>query len=75
MKDRKDLFSEEDFEDGSKNLAYFMAAPIILDAYNFKEALKGTKWNEEDHEAYAWLQTKYNLGEEFFKDLSEVKFD
>lgn len=27
-----------------ENLARFMAAPIVLDSYNFDESLKGIKW-------------------------------
>lgn len=51
MKADEHLFSEDDLT-GDKNFAYFFAAAIVLDTYNFKPALKNSKWQEEDLNAF-----------------------
>jgi len=51
MKADEHLFCEDDLT-GDKNFAYFFAAAIVLDTYNFKPALKNSKWQEEDLNAF-----------------------
>ena len=36
----------------SINLAYLLAAAVVLDSYFFKEELRSKKWTEEDEEAH-----------------------
>ena len=36
----------------SPNLAYLLAAAVVLDSYFFKEELRSKKWTEEDEEAH-----------------------
>ena len=38
-----------------QNLAYLVAAAVVLDSYFFKEELRAKKWTEEDTEAHNWL--------------------
>lgn len=73
MKEDKDLFTEDDLTDG-KNFAYFFAAAIVVDTYNFKPALKNLKWQEEDLDAYNWLAAHADIGKDYFDKMHDVKF-
>ena len=58
MKADEALFAEDlvRVEAGQpQNLAYLVAAAVVLDSYFFKEELRAKKWTEEDTEAHNWL--------------------
>jgi len=44
MKEDSYLFVEDDLTPGHRNFAYFFAAAVVIDSYNFKPALKNSKW-------------------------------
>ena len=74
MKEDAHLFSEDDLT-GDKNFAYFFAAAVVLDTYNFKPALKNSKWQVEDFTAYEWLSAHAPIGKEYFDNMHDAKFN
>ena len=48
MKEDQHLFDERHWNEDDVNFAYFLSAPIVLDAYNFDASLKDSKWQDED---------------------------
>ena len=57
----------EDFEQSTEpNLPYFLAAPIVLDTFNFFESIKGQKWGEDDFSAHQFLSKYAQVGDEYF---------
>jgi inorganic pyrophosphatase/exopolyphosphatase len=62
MKEDAHLFSDDDLAPGEKNFAYFFAAAVVIDTYNFKPALKHSKWQEEDLIAFEWLSAHASIG-------------
>jgi len=56
-------------------LAYLLAAAIVLDTYNFKEELRGKKWQEEDAAAHKFLSEFADVGTEYWRVLNSAKFD
>lgn len=75
MRDNRHLFTADHWEPNTKNFAYFFAAAISLDSYNFKESLRGNKWDEEDLEAWIFLKQYYPFTDEYFSELCAAKFD
>jgi hypothetical protein len=75
MRENQHLFTEDHWEAGTKNFAYFFAAAIALDTYNFKESLRGNKWAEEDFEAWTFLKQFYPFTDHYFSNLCNAKFD
>jgi inorganic pyrophosphatase/exopolyphosphatase len=75
MKAHAEVFSPDHWEPDTRNFAYFYAAAIALDTYNFKEALRGTKWQEDDELAWNWLKQFYNFNDSYFQELCDAKFD
>lgn len=52
-------------------MAYFIAAPVLLDSYNFAENLYKNKWSDEDTQVIKFAE----VGEPMYKRLFEAKFD
>ena len=73
MKEDAHLFQGDDLT-GDKNFAYFFAAAVVLDTYNFKPALKNSKWQDEDFTAYEWLSSHAPIGKEYFDNMHDTKF-
>ena len=59
----------------SPNLAYLLAAAVVLDSYFFKEELRSKKWTEEDEEAHQWLMQYANVDRSYWEQLNNAKFD
>lgn len=57
------------------SFAYFYGAAVSLDTYNFKESLRNGKWQADDEEAWTFLKAYYPFTDDYFNDLSSVKFD
>jgi len=57
------------------NLAYFLAAAVCLDSYNFLEELRDRKWNKDDIEAHKFLAQTADVGFDYWKSLNDTKFD
>jgi inorganic pyrophosphatase/exopolyphosphatase len=74
LRDNEAKFSQDLGSDGV-NLAYLLAAPVLLDSSNFHPDLKGNKWSDEDIDAFKWLQSKCQLPSSFYADLLAVKAD
>jgi len=63
MKENEAIFDKALFDKSVKpNYAYFMAAAVVLDSANLNEALRDTKWQQEDQDAYEWLSGFTELG-------------
>ena len=76
IKDGKDLFGNEFFEDSPYNIAYFLSAPIVLDTNNFDPSLEGSRWTQEDKQAMEFLkQHSSQIDDYLFQSLCDVKFD
>ena len=77
VRDDEALFADDlkPSEDGSANLAYLLAAAIVLDTYWFKEDLKDKKWTDQDSEAHTFLAQFANIGKEYWQALNTAKFD
>eukprot|EP00347_Sterkiella_histriomuscorum_P007811 403347471 len=54
-----------------KEMAMFLLAPIVLDSFFFNENLKGSKWTEQDLNAYNYLVkvAEIDNGKEYFDNL------
>ena len=46
-----------------------------MDTYNFTPALKGNKWTDEDTKAHGILSKYADVGYDFWKELSNAKYD
>ena len=57
------------------NLAYLIAAAVVLDSYYFKEDLRGKKWTEEDTVAHEFLMQHADVGHDYWQPLNHAKFD
>ena len=57
------------------NLAHLLAGPICMDTYFFKPSLKGNKWTDEDTEAHTILSKYADVGHDFWKELSDAKYN
>jgi hypothetical protein len=66
MREEHLLFTPDHWEANTRNFAYFYAAAIALDTYNFKESFRGNKWNEEDAEAWTWFSQFYTFTDNYF---------
>lgn len=55
-------------------MAYLLAAPIVLDTYNFKDELKDKKWSQEDSDAHKFLSQYGDYGTAYWKNLNDAKF-
>lgn len=77
LKIKEDLpLFQDDLRDSEPiNFAYCLAAPIVLDSYNFDPTLKGSKFSHEDEEAITFLRRYAQIDDAYFTGLSEVKFD
>lgn len=58
-----------------QNLAYLLAAAVVLDSYFFKEELRAKKWTDEDTEAHNWLMQFADVGQPYWAELNHCKFD
>ena len=56
-------------------LAYFIAAPVLLDSYNFAQNLYKSKWSDDDTHAIKFLSDYAKVDEDFYKRLFNAKFD
>ena len=59
----------------SPNLAYLLGPAVVLDSYFFKEELRAKKWTEEDSEAHRWLMQYADVGQAYWSELNQTKFD
>ena len=76
MKQDEALFTDDLQKTGdAKNLAYLLAAAVVLDSYFFKEELRSKKWTEEDSEAHEWLMQFADVGQPYWAELNHCKFD
>lgn len=57
------------------NLAYLLAAAVVLDSYNFLEEIRNKKWNEDDIVAHQFLSEYADVGLKYWKELNDIKFD
>ena len=53
-------------EEMPPNLAYLLAAPIVLDTHFFDESLKNSKWQEEDLVAHKFLTKFADVGKHYW---------
>ena len=67
------MFKQNFPSEMDKDLAYFLAAPIVLDSNFFEPLLKGSKWTEKDLEVHQWLATFAPVGKEFHHQLAACK--
>jgi inorganic pyrophosphatase/exopolyphosphatase len=71
----KHHFEEDLAHSQDPNMAYFLAAAVTLDSYNFLEELRDRKWNKDDIEAHKFLAETADVGFEYWKALNDAKFD
>ena len=78
LKEDEALFAEDlaASEPGQpQNLAYLLAAAVVLDSYYFKEELRAKKWTDEDTVAHEFLMRFADVGHDYWHVLNHTKFD
>lgn len=60
-----------------KDSARFMSSAVLIDTVNFKEKMKGKKWNEVDSDVYKELEeiSEGTANTELFTTLYQIKLD
>ena len=71
-----DLFDKELFDKDTKiNFAYLFGAAIILDAHNFDETLRDSKWTNEDEKARDFFNNFTTLDATYYDRMELNKHD
>lgn len=73
------ILEDSDWKDTllDKDIAFFASAPILIDTVNFKEKMRGKKWDEVDKEIFDSLKeiAGDHIPDNYFDTLYDMKTD